>query len=135
MLDIFNCIQRNINFHKRKQSSSSFQLLHKHKKKEKEKRQNHFPVTVAILRSLYPSVLKLLTSSYITLVEEKRGCTSGRLPALAEQPRASQPVAVLHGNVILLRKQLKRREILPKVANTRCTLSNIRTYVIEELYL
>lgn len=133
MFDIFNCIQRNMNFHKRKQSSSSFQLLHKHKKKRKK--QNHSSVTVFILRSLHPSVLKLLTSSYITLVEEKRGCTSGRLPAFAEQPRASQPVAVLRGNVILLRKQLKRREILPKVANTRCTLSNIRTYVIEELYL
>lgn len=133
MFDIFNCIQRNMNFHKRKQSSSSFQLLHKHKKKRKK--QNHSSVTVSILRSLHPSVLKLLTSSYITLVEEKRGCTSGRLPAFAEQTRASQPVAVLRGNVILLRKQLKRREILPKVANTRCTLSNIRTYVIEELYL
>lgn len=70
MLDIFNCIQRNINFHKRKQSSSSFQLLHKHKKKRKRKKIESFS-----RYRCYPSFpLSLSTeTSYIVLYHSGRG--------------------------------------------------------------
>ena len=90
MLDIFNCIQRNINFHKRKQSSSSFQLLHKHKKKKKKKKDRIiFPLPLLSFVPFIPQYWNFLHRPISLWSRKKEG-------ALLEDYQPSQNSRVHH---------------------------------------